>query len=505
MSGSPGPESQVPRSGLVIAGLAVLAAYQPALSAFFVKDDLALLSSATLELPAVFLHSWPGGFFRPTAELFFGVQYALFGLHSLPYHLVSLLIHFLAVWLVYRIVWLLTEHRQKSLVAAGYFALHPLNTESVSWIAGQMSLGAGASALAVIYLLLSRPIAHSLLRSTAVLAIFAAGLACYENLMVVPLLWVGMLLGCKRLRPQGAAQKVALALALVIPLATYLIWRSLALGLGAGYYEFIISARSSAVNLVYYLYLLGGGSAIGGRIINYHPGQLWGDAAFEVFTPVLIANLLLFLGAAIYMASDRITGWGRRSPDLGATRCVLLAAIWIVIALLPALVLDQRPRRLAYLAVPGYALLVAEGIYYLKQKTCPSPVWARAGLIGGILLLLTTLWLRNQDWRRAGELEERLPVAVQSAACANLVFDVPDLLGDALFFNSASTAFWLARQIGRQEVRVFATHQLAEAGSMAEEPCNFRYQENQFRPVASTSAEPFPFYVKGRNWELSGH
>jgi hypothetical protein len=116
------------------------------------------------------------------------------------------------------------------------------------------------------------------------------------------------------------------------------------------------------------------------------------------------------------------------------------------------------------------------------------------------LLLLTTLWLRNQDWRRAGALEEGLPAVAQPAACATLVFDVPDLIGDALFFNSASAEFWLARQTGRQGVRILASHQLAEAAVAAEEACYFRYQEKQFRPVELTPAEPFPFYDKGRNW-----
>ncbi len=490
--------------GLGLVAVGVVIAYLPALGAFFVKDDLALLSSARLEVPEAFGHSWPGGFFRPVAELLFGGQYALFGLHPLPYHLVSLAVHTLATILVYKIFKLFTEHPQKSLAVAGVFALHPLNTESVSWIGGQMSLFSGAGGLLVLYLLLRQPPLAVPLRIFLILGVFLASLGCYENQVVVPLMWAMICMVYSRLRPVPHAHGILFALLFVGSIGTFLYWRSAILDLGGGYYEVSISIKSGVTNLFYYLYLLCGGSAVGGRILNYRPGEIWSGAAFEVFTPLFMLALLLFAGAGAYLAAGRFGSSGRQGPNSDILRHVLLAGGWTIIALAPALILNERPRRLGYLAAPGFALLGVETLCWLKQKTCPSPLGARAGLIGGILLLVATLHLRNQDWRQAGALEEGLPAAVQPLACSHLAFDVPDLLGDALFFNSAAVAFWLERQTGKGGWRVYTPHELPAAGTLPANTCYFRYHQGQIHALAATPTSSFPTYLKGQNWVVSG-
>jgi hypothetical protein len=128
-----------------------LLAYLPALRSFFVKDDLILILSAQAAFPNLLIHSWPGGFFRPSAELLFAIQHALFGLHPLPYHLLSLAAHAAATLLLYRLFLRLLENRDLSRIGALVFALHPLHTESVSWISGQMSLFAGLCTLLLLY------------------------------------------------------------------------------------------------------------------------------------------------------------------------------------------------------------------------------------------------------------------------------------------------------------------------------------------------------------------
>ncbi len=50
-------------------GILVLAAlaYWPAGQAFFVKDDIVLISGAHLDFSTALFHSWPGGFVRHEA------------------------------------------------------------------------------------------------------------------------------------------------------------------------------------------------------------------------------------------------------------------------------------------------------------------------------------------------------------------------------------------------------------------------------------------------------
>ena len=353
-------------------------AYLPAQQAVFVKDDLALLLSADSDITSAVTHSWPGGFYRPGAELFFAWQQRFFALAPLPYHLVSLIAHLSAVAIAYLLFGTLGAATTTCFIGATVFALHPLNTESVSWISGQMSLIASLCTLTCLWL------AGYPRLSLIVIPVGAIGLGFYEIFAVTPLLLVALYLAT------GQRRGVPTALALTGLCAAYFYWRDTALDLGSGYYELTASPATGLINLAYYLYLLAGGSAIGGRVIRYQPEQI-GTNFFDVFTPLLICNLLLSVVALITLWRE---GGLRRLPAAG-----LIPALWILLSLLPALLLDERPRRLAYISVPGYALAVGQVLTYLHEKTRSNPLWAGTGTCSVILVLMLTLYARIDDWR----------------------------------------------------------------------------------------------------------
>ena len=449
----------------------VAMAYWPAGQAFFVKDDIVLISDAQLEFPGAFLHSWPGGFFRPLAEWSYAIQYRLFDFSPLPYHLVSFAAHLAAAYCVYRLCRLWSE-RRIGLIAAALFVLHPLNTESVSWISGQMSLMSGLCGMVALYLAI---------RGGPVLGIvtaFVLGQGFYENFPVVLLVWAGWHISYVPIRHWG--WRVPLALALCT--GVYLYWRFGVLQLATGYYGLEASLGSVLTNGAYYLYLLAGGSAIGGRIVYYNPGQI-GANFFEVFPPLLILTVLL---VAAYLWQARRNG-ERPSAGLG------MPLLWILLSLLPLLVLGERPRRLAYLAVPGYSMAISHILFYLHDNSRCRLI-ARLGIICFVLVLVSTLHLRNADWRAAGDLEHSLSDVVADD-CRTVAFDVPNLIGDALFFHSVSTAFWLAKT-GRQ-LQVYPPHEWERipAGTI---PCYYRYTDGHMEPVEEPSGGPT--FVRGRNW-----
>lgn len=487
------------KAGAALVVLCLLFAYLPALLAFFVKDDLALITSAGTDFPSLFTHSWPGGFFRPGAEFLSGVQYRLFGLHPGPYHLVSLAAHGIAAFLVYRISGFLLGDSARGLVAAAVFALHPLHTESVSWISGQMSLFSGLCCFLAVYLVILQPPRHYTLWFLALLVTFASGVGFYENFAVVPLLWVVLYSSVKKLRLQNLLPSLLGWLLSAGILGAYAYWRLAVLGLRGGYYGLNFSMESGLTNLVYYLYLLNGGSAIGGRIIRYRPEEILSSSFLEVFPPLFIAHTLLIGGAGGVFVFNRIRK--SRSTLSGNTlQKILLPGAWILISLLPALLLEERPRRIAYMAVAGYALALCQAFFYLQQKTRLGTHLARAGLIGYTVLLAATLHRRNHDWRAAGELEKNLPQLVSSTECAHLAFDVPDLFGDALFFNSFSVAYWLERQTGKKGLAIYAPHEILSADPLPKPSCYFRLEDGQIEQVAPAELGGFPSFVRGRNW-----
>jgi 4-amino-4-deoxy-L-arabinose transferase-like glycosyltransferase len=79
-------------------------------------------------------------YYRPMMTFGYLVCYQLFGMQAYGFHLVSLLLHVLVVCLVFVLTERLTGDRVWAFVAGALFALHPIHTESVAWIAAVTDL-----------------------------------------------------------------------------------------------------------------------------------------------------------------------------------------------------------------------------------------------------------------------------------------------------------------------------------------------------------------------------
>ncbi len=476
--------------------LAGLLAYLPALRSFFVKDDLTLILSAQSTFPTLLTHSWPGGFFRPAAELLFATQRSLFGLHPLPYHLLSLGAHAAATFLLYRLfLRLLPDNRDQSRIGALVFALHPLHTESVSWISGQMSLFAGLCTL----LLLCLPVRGHPTRLAMPALVVTMGLGFYESFVAAPILWLALHIYMPRMRQQTRPIYFTVAALLAtLPTGIYLYWRFGILGLRGGNYAVVPSFETALTNLLYYLYLLLGGSAIGGRILYYQPEQIFSTTHFlQVFPPLFIATTVLLIFTGVLYAHRQV-----QRANISISREAFLPIVWLLVALLPALILPERPRRLAYTSVPAFAILVATSFSYLQQKTHRGLTFIRAGLLFYLMIMVATLHARNRDWQMASAIEKDMSTLVSPRQkCASLIIDAPNLLGDALFFNSLSTERWIEQATGGY-LPVYDAHQLPPYPTPQLPTCSFRYANGGF--VSTDSGTP-PYFIRGKNWMASPH
>ena len=90
----------------------------------------------------------PPNFYRPIVNFSFLLCYELFGLSPYGFHLISILLNCIVVWLVFVVSAKLFSNEWFGLIAAAFFALHPIHTEPVDWIDGISDLY-----LAVFYLL----------------------------------------------------------------------------------------------------------------------------------------------------------------------------------------------------------------------------------------------------------------------------------------------------------------------------------------------------------------
>ncbi len=86
--------------------------------------------AATLRVP------FPPPYYRPIFTVMLTVEYKLFGLWPQGWHLVSLLMHLLCAIGVYYVLLMISQRKWMAAIAASIFAIHPIHTESVSWISG---------------------------------------------------------------------------------------------------------------------------------------------------------------------------------------------------------------------------------------------------------------------------------------------------------------------------------------------------------------------------------
>ena len=118
--------------------LFIVFAYLNSLSGNFVSDDKAVMASFSRQEPS---------FLKPVFSIsnFVDViSWRLFALRPFGYHLVNLILHILNVILVFLTIFSLFGRRKLAFITALLFAVHPVNTQVVSWISGkpyaQMSL-----------------------------------------------------------------------------------------------------------------------------------------------------------------------------------------------------------------------------------------------------------------------------------------------------------------------------------------------------------------------------
>jgi tetratricopeptide (TPR) repeat protein len=123
----------------LLCAAAVLVAYLPAINGAFLWDDDAHVTRPELQSLVGLWRIWTDvgatQQYYPLLHSAFWIEHALWGDSVIGYHLVNILLHAACAWLVWRILQRLEV--PGAAIAAGIFALHPVQVESVAWIAEQ--------------------------------------------------------------------------------------------------------------------------------------------------------------------------------------------------------------------------------------------------------------------------------------------------------------------------------------------------------------------------------
>lgn len=138
----------------------------------------------------------------PVTLLSFQLNYALSGLQPGIYHATNVLLHILNVFLILWISWILLQKRTWLPILVGsLFAVHPLHTEAVAWIAGRKDLLAVTFALSSTLLFL-RAEAGKRRFYFASIVLFLLGLLSKVSIALLPcMLLIVVFLQEKPLKP----------------------------------------------------------------------------------------------------------------------------------------------------------------------------------------------------------------------------------------------------------------------------------------------------------------
>ncbi|MGO8909120.1 MAG: hypothetical protein ACLQDM_07335, partial [Bradyrhizobium sp.] len=124
--------------------------------------------------------------YRPLSNIWFGVNFHLFGLDPVGWHLATIAVHLAAVWLLFRLALRLTGDRQVSLLACLLFAAMPVHVQAVVWISAIGLLLTATFEMGALVLFASR--AGSRFKLPLAMALYAGALLSHESAVAFPAL-----------------------------------------------------------------------------------------------------------------------------------------------------------------------------------------------------------------------------------------------------------------------------------------------------------------------------
>jgi len=186
---TPNLKTNWPYFGRGLAVLLALVFFLPALAAWFTGEDFSFILPAATGKP--FYQTWQNLFYRPLPNLLWQFDYAVWGLSAPGYHLTNLIIHAANAGLVGWLVRKYLKSEYAGLVAAVLFALTPVHTEPVIWLAGRPDLLATFFGLLALVLTLHFAETKKAWIYGAALAVFGAAIFSKESVAGIPFILVG--------------------------------------------------------------------------------------------------------------------------------------------------------------------------------------------------------------------------------------------------------------------------------------------------------------------------
>ncbi len=334
-------------------------------------------------------------YYRPILLVSFIIDYQLWHLQPAAYHLVNVLLHALTAALLYLLMETLTSRPFLALAVGLLFALHPLQTESVGWVAGRNDLLMGLFIMSMMLFYLHAR-APSPRRSLAgILSVISFALALFTKeaaafyILLPPLF--DLCTGDASLRNLFSARRGMIISGMIGVLVAYLFVRLGVFGAFIGAEKLYASAplaeriaQAPAMMAVYLSMIL-----LPYRLSVVHPpGEIfWFHLPWSIIALAAPLCLLILLWRA--WRSDPVIAFG---------------LLWFIVGMIPLLnifplavrVLEHR----LYVPLAGVTIALPRALALWFQGRRRSTLFGTAG--AGILLVLAGLsFSRLQVWKNS--------------------------------------------------------------------------------------------------------
>ena len=340
----------------------------------------------------------PSRYYRPMMTFGYLLCYKVFGFQPAGFHLVNVALHAAIVCMVFGVTLRMFRERLPAFVAAVIFALHPIHTESVAWIAAVTDLELTFFYVLAFWFFLAIGSAagkKAILAYVGMGVSFALALISKEQAVTLPLLAMIYEHFYREDRLQTSwPQKLKRYMPLWFLVAAYIPLRLSSLGGFVVYPNF--------TDMTHYQVFL---SAI--ALTGQYMGKLFWPAdlnAFYVFhrsTSLLEPPVLAGVFCGLVLCAIFVYLWKR-------ARLVSFGMIWLLVPLAPVLIpkwvgLNVFTERYLYLPSVGFCWIMAWAFQRIWKGLAARPAVYRGAFVSslGLLALLCALRIvtRNRDWQ----------------------------------------------------------------------------------------------------------
>lgn len=337
-------------------------------------------------------------YYRPMMTFGYLICYQLFGPVAYGFHLANVVLHAIVVCMIFLISERMFQDRILAVMAAGLFAIHPIHTEAVAWIAAVTELELTVFYLLAFWFFLGAGRStggRQELIKLGMVGSFMLALLSKEQALTLPVLAAIYEHFYRDDRAQTTAfQKLSRYGTLWLLAVAYVFLRIRSFGAfvpvllrhDLSWYQAFLSAAALAGQ---YLWKL------------IWPVQLLAFYVFHKSTSPLDSGVMVGLGALILCAAIFLKLWRQ-------ARILSFGVIWVLVTLAPVLNARWMPanaftERYLYLPSVGFCWIAALGCARLWAISLGRGHTWRNGMVSVLsilaLLCVGRILTRNRDWR----------------------------------------------------------------------------------------------------------